>query len=367
MIGNESKEEPRWISGIEPSSELLRSSIIEIYEKECREQPERLAELIEASRGREIREEMARFRSALAPERPLVFLGMGASYCSALAACSFLQSRGRFAVAMDAGEWLHYAGSLWDQVVGAVLLTTSGESAELVALLESDPGRPICLICNNERSKCWAAARIRLPILAGPEYANATKTYTNATAASIMLASELAGHPWREDAGRLLEIYPKCLGRIFAMSGQLRDFCSAAANIEVIGRGPSFGGAFMGALCIREMSGRRAAPHTGAGFRHGPLLDVNGSHAAIILALGRAAGLGIKLAHDCNARGGRVILVSTEPIEPAELLLPVTIEPVPEPWEAITSVLVSQALTLGLVEAFGANLKPRFQYGIMEQ
>jgi glutamine---fructose-6-phosphate transaminase (isomerizing) len=48
-------------------------------------------------------------------------------------------------------------------------------------------------------------------------------------------------------------------------------------------------------------------------------------------------------------------------------LLPVRIDAVPEPWEAITSVLVPQALTLSMIEQFGANLHPRFQYGIMQE
>jgi glutamine---fructose-6-phosphate transaminase (isomerizing) len=115
------------------------------------------------------------------------------------------------------------------------------------------------------------------------------------------------------------------------------------------------------------MAGYRASAHSGAGFRHGPLLDVNASHVAIIFALGRTAELGIKLARDCNARGGRVILIATEPHQPSEKLLPVRISAMPEPWEALTSVLVPQALALGMMERSGANLPPRFEYGVMEE
>jgi glucosamine--fructose-6-phosphate aminotransferase (isomerizing) len=82
----------------------------------------------------------------------------------------------------------------------------------------------------------------------------------------------------------------------------MEEFCRGAANIEIIGRGPAYGFAIMGALCIREMTGQRAAPHSGGGFRHGPLLDVNESHVAIVLAWGRTAALGFSLAKDCLAR-----------------------------------------------------------------
>jgi len=278
---------------------------------------------------------------------------------------SLLQMNGRSSFVVDAGEWLHYGLPVWNQVAGTVLLTTSGESAELVELCKRNAGRPLALVCNNEKSKCWALADMKLPILAGPEYGNATKTYTNATAAAIIAASEMLEREWREDAKRTLEVFADTLNSVLAMRRTVEEFCRGAANIEVIGRGPAYGAAFMGALCIREMTGLRVAAHTGAGFRHGPLLDVSETHVAMILAVGRVAQLGVKLAADCVQRGGRVILVSAEEHDTLERLLPVKIAAVAEPWEATTSMLVLQALTLGMVEKTGAKLPPRFSYGPM--
>jgi glucosamine--fructose-6-phosphate aminotransferase (isomerizing) len=152
-----------------------------------------------------------------------------------------------------------------------------------------------------------------------------------------------------------IEGFESSLDRVLDLRKELDRFTQNAMDVEVIGRGPSFGGAMMGALCIREMTGIRVAPHSGGSFRHGPLLDVNDSHVAIILAVGRAAELGVRLAHDCVSRGGKVILVETVNRTPSKDLLPVKIEPVPEPWEAITSVLVPQALTLAMIERLGTN------------
>lgn len=123
----------------------------------------------------------------------------------------------------------------------------------------------------------------------------------------------------------------------------------------------------MSALTIREMSGFRAAPHTGAGFRHGPNLDVDETHVAIIFALGRTAELGVKLAKECNRKGGKVVLISSEDHEANPILFPVKLAAVAEPWEGITSLLAPQALTLAMVERTGCRLPPRFQYGAMEQ
>jgi glutamine---fructose-6-phosphate transaminase (isomerizing) len=367
-MAQEKQEMPRWVGGVEPARELLTATGTQILEIECREQPERLRRLLEAYAGDAgIQAELKEFRQLAEKTGPVLFIGMGASYCSSISGSVLLQSHGRPSFSVDAGEWLHYASSVWDDAALSVLLTTSGESAELVELFKRGKDQALGLICNNPASTCWHLAKNRLPILAGPEYGNATKTYINATAAAIILASDIVSLPWKQEAERAAEVFSAHLDPIFAMRGDLEEFCRGATNIEVIGRGAAYGGAFMSALCIREMSGVRAAAHTGAGFKHGPNLDVDPTHVAIIFALGRAADLGVKLAEECNRRGGKVVLVSSEEREATEKLFPVRIAAVPEPWEGITSLLVPQALTLAMVERTGCRLKPRFQYGVMEQ
>jgi glutamine---fructose-6-phosphate transaminase (isomerizing) len=366
---NDTKQEaPRWVGGVEPPADLLSATGTQILELECRQQPERLRHLLEIYAGDAgIQDQLREFRRLAAKSGPVLWIGMGASYCSSFGGSVLLQSHGRPSFSVDAGEWLHYAMPVWPDAALSMLLTTSGESAELVELFKTGKDRALGLICNNPASTCWHLARNKLPILAGPEYGNATKTYTNATAAAIITASEILARPWQHDAERAAQVFSAYLDPVFAMRGELEAFCRGAANIEVIGRGAAYGGAFMSALCIREMSGHRAAAHTGAGFKHGPNLDVDATHVAIIFALGHTAELGFKLAQECNRRGGKVVLVSSQEQAATEKLFPVRIEAVPEPWEGITSLLVPQALTLAMVERTGSKLKPRFQYGVMEQ
>ena len=359
--------ESRWIGGVEPPAELRGRNMTSIYEMECREQPQKLAQLIHAYQSDSvIRQELETLRVMSCSSGPILLIGMGASYCSSITGVSYLQSGGRSSFALDASEWLHYSAS-WDEAALSLLVTTSGESAELVRLCEKGANTPLALLCNNHHSACWSLVRHKLPILAGPEFGNATKTYTNATAACIVLASHILSRSWREQAEQIVESYSRSLDVVFQQRGEMEEFCRGAANIEIIGRGPAYGAAIMGALCIREMTGQRAAPHTGGGFRHGPLLDVNESHVAIILALGKTAALGVSLAEDCLARGGRVILVESENRPQSKRLLPIRIDATPEPWEGITSVLAPQALTLAIAERSGARLTPRFQYGEMKE
>jgi glucosamine--fructose-6-phosphate aminotransferase (isomerizing) len=347
---------------------MLSATGTQILEIECREQPRKLCDLIRAyAADAEIRAALWKLRGAAANKGPVLFIGMGASLCSSISGSVLLQTHGRPAFSVDAGEWLHYGASVWADAALSILLTTSGESAELVELFKRGSRGELALICNNSASTCWSLAENKLPILAGPEYGNATKTYTNATAAAIIAASEILSVAWQKDAELAAEIFSTNLDRIFALRAGLEEFCRGAANTEIIGRGAAYGGAIMSALCIREMTGHRAAAHTGAGFRHGPNLDVDSSHLAIIFALGRVAELGVKLAQECNKRGGKVVLVSDLDRESAERLFPVRVDSVPEPWEGITSVLVPQALTLAMVERTGCRLPPRFEYSVMEQ
>ncbi len=368
VVGDADMEKPRWINGVEPPAQLLHATGTQILEIECREQPQRFFDLIrDYGSDSEIRSQLKNFSRMAQKPGPIMFIGMGASYCSSFSASVMLTTHGRPAYSADAGEWLHYARPVWNDAALSILLTTSGESAELVELMKAEDGRAVGLICNNPASTCWNMTQNRLPILAGPEYGNATKTYTNSTAVATILASEILERRWEDDAQRTGEIFASRLDPIFAQRSELESFCRGAANIEVIGRGSAYGAAIMSALCIREMSGHRAAAHTGAGFKHGPNLDVDSSHVAIIFALGRVAALGIKLAEECNRRGGKVLLITTEDHPQTEKLLPVRIDAVPEPWEAITALLVPQALTLGMVERTGCRLPPRFQYGVMTQ
>jgi glucosamine--fructose-6-phosphate aminotransferase (isomerizing) len=363
------QEQPHWIGGVAPPKELLAMDGTQMLEHECREQPSILRALIATYKNDgEIQEEFRAIRDAASKSRaPVIFIGMGGSLCASISASTHLQSNGRPAFSVDAGEWLHYAHPVWKGAAVSVLVTASGESAELVEFMKQDLGGPTALICNNTASPCWKLAKHRFPILAGPEYGNATKTYTNSTAAGIILASEMLGSDWRNDADHAADVMANSIDRIFAMRDRMEEFCRGAANLEVIGRGAAFGAAYMGALTIREMSGFRAAAHTGGGFKHGPDLDTNDTHVAMIFAVGRAAALGVKLAAECNRKGGRVVLVSNDEIEPSEKMLPVRIDAVPEPWEGITTILVPQALTLGWIERNGCNLPPRFAYGVMEQ
>lgn len=327
-----------------------------IFRAECMEQAACLGKVLGAyASDAEIRAELERVKQAIPAGRPLVWLGMGASLCSSISGATRYSQAGRPSFAVEASEWLHYALSTWDAVAGPILITTSGESAELVELCRQPGKSPRLLICNFPESTCWKAADIRLPLLAGEEKGNATKSYINCAAVSTILAAELLGQKWQTEAAPVETAFAQALEQAFARRHEVEAFCRSAKTLEIVGRGAAVGGALMGALCVREMITWRAQGHSGGSFRHGPFLDVDSSHVVMVLALGRTAELGRRLAWDCVAKHGKAILVvDREPVENSERLLTLKIEPVPDGWEGLTSVLVPQALTLALIERLGS-------------
>src|SRR5215472_2796422 len=95
MTETQSKGSP-WIGGVEPPAELRGKSMVEIYEMECREQPERLAQMLRAyQEDSGIRKELEQFTAMARSQGPVLFMGMGASYCSSISGVVHLQSHGR--------------------------------------------------------------------------------------------------------------------------------------------------------------------------------------------------------------------------------------------------------------------------------
>lgn len=335
----------------------LTSDMKEIFRSECLEQPARLADVFRSySADHEVRDEVERLKKSVLATKPLVWLGMGASYCSGISGATAYSLAGRPSFCVEASEWLHFASSTWDRVGGPILITTSGESAELVELCRQRERGPRILICNDPQSSCWKAADFRLPILSGIERGNATQSYSNCTAICTLLALELLGRPWKADVTQVLDAYSASLDLAFSRGRELEEFCRGQKTLEITARGAAVGGAVMGALCVREMTTWRANGFSAGCFRHGPFLDVDATHVAMILALGTTGRMGRRLASDCVAKGGKAVLVVDQgPVESAERLLTIKIQATPEGWEGLTSVLVPQALTHALIERLGSG------------
>jgi glucosamine--fructose-6-phosphate aminotransferase (isomerizing) len=251
----------------------------------------------------------------LEPRSRLVFVGMGSSLAAAIGVCPRLDRGGRFAVAVDAGEMLHYGlpGLVGD--TGIVLISQSGRSAETVRLLESLPaaGRGAVAVTNDPDSPLATRAAVNVPLVAGDEQAVATKTYVATLLVLHMLADRMLG----ERATDLTRLSP-ALDTLSSIASRPElaepwaEHLGAVHSLAIVGRGGALGLAHYAAVTIDESARLPALPFSGGAFRHGPL-ELTGPDLGVIVLAGPepTRELQLRLAHDAEAGGARVLVLDT--------------------------------------------------------
>ncbi len=329
----------------------------EAFRQEIAEQPEALHRLAAAYRtgfAPKLAEAAGAFRRA---DRPILWTGMGASLFADMTGAYTLSMHGRAAVAISTSEWLHYARRSEAGYDGRIVLSTSGESGEIVALIKAGPMTPSIHICNTPDSFLWKAPGCLLPMVAGPEDGNATKTYANACALAALLSYAVLGQNHLDAVDRCADLLSRwmeenvdCGRRMAGFLGTMPPF------LAVTGRGPAVAGAMMGALTLSEMLPIHTLAEPAGEYRHGTLISAGERDVAIILTVSSTAELCLGLARDALRRGVRVILITdAENTEDAEGLLCVGVPAVDEPFAAITTVLPLQLLALTWMDQHGTS------------
>jgi glucosamine--fructose-6-phosphate aminotransferase (isomerizing) len=254
-------------------------------ERELREQPDALARLLDAHRGR-AKELGALFRRR--DVRYLLIASRGSSSNAARYAQYLLGRASRVPVAF-ATPSLYTLYEQPPRLDGALVIgiSQSGESPDVRAVIDEArrQGRPTLSITNSPDSPIGRAAESVLALEAGPELAvAATKTYLNSLGAIALL---FAWSTRDADALRELELMP---GRIadqielsFEDAAALEDFAGIHGG-TVVARGINYGTAFEIALKIRELSGLLFEAFSAADLMHGPVAAVGPGWPVIAVA-----------------------------------------------------------------------------------
>ncbi|HEX5950924.1 MAG TPA: SIS domain-containing protein, partial [Actinomycetota bacterium] len=198
-----------------------------------------------------------------AADRTLVFTGMGSSYDACYPIVNDLARRGALALLVDSAELLHFRRRVLTETTLVVIVSQSGESAEIVRLateigqLPAPP--PVVSITNGSDNALARRADLRLDTHAGPEIGPSTKTFVasltmlgglarvldgidvDAAADHLVASADEAAHA----AERLLDD-PVTLATRLAQHLRGRD------DIFLLGRGPARAAAEMGALTMKE-------------------------------------------------------------------------------------------------------------------
>lgn len=254
------------------------------------------------------------------PAVPILITGMGSSYHAAVAGAAAFRRRGWPAYAVDASELLHHdLGAVTPETI-LLAVSQSGESAEVVGLLEKLPFHERLVgITNDRASTLGRRAPVVLDLAVPPDGSVAVKTYGWSVAALVLLAAAAAAQG-QENPSDSLEASQEALQRTVDClrrdSEALWSAARAAAPLfetrrtpVFVGRGPALSTIGQAALTFEEVLARPALALGAGQFRHGPMELFAGEVVLIAVARGSTAELVRRLVADAEAAGCQVLLL----------------------------------------------------------
>ncbi|MGE5459413.1 MAG: SIS domain-containing protein [Solirubrobacterales bacterium] len=273
------------------------------------------------------RDVLDRIREAASTARTIVFTGMGSSYDACYPAVNDLAGRGVPSLLVDSAELLHFRRPILTAQTLVVILSQSGESAEIVRLateISKQRTRPFVVSITNGLDNDLAhRADIRLDTWAGVETGPSTKTFAAAMTTLAGLAGLLAGSEvgtaidrTRTAAEGAALAAERLLDDPEASADRLAEQMSGREAMVVLGRGPARAAAEMGALTLKE-SGVMAESLESAMFRHGPLELAGPGMSAIVLATEpETRRLDLALAADLVQAGAATLVITPDGEQP---------------------------------------------------
>src|SRR5208283_251871 len=265
----------------------------------------------------------ARGLRSLAPHWPptVVFTGMGSSLFAAYPSQAYLTEQGVRALVWETAELVHHHLKVLRPDTLLVVVSQSGQTAEVLRLLESLPSKACVLAVTNEESSPLAKrASLLLPLMAGgQEVAVSTKTYTCSVAVLMYLAFAIAGKapsPLTQEVMRAVEAQEKILERREVLMPPIEEFFNRPSYAALMSRGADLASAYQGAMMLKQVARLAAEPMSSAQFRHGPMEIINPNHRYVLFARqGKTGKLLLKLAGDIQKSSGRVLLFTDMPFD----------------------------------------------------
>lgn len=269
---------------------------------------------------------LGRVADRMADAPTVLFTGMGASYHACYPAISELAGRGIPALLVDTAELLHFRRPLLNADVMLVAVSQSGESAEVVRLVEEiravGPGQPFVIsVTNGKENALSTRADVSVDTCAGTEHGPSTLTFSASLVSLSALAGILAGEApsdaverTQAAADQAAEVAEALLTDPQGKAQQLLDWHRGRPTTVLLGRGPARAAAEMGALLLKESAGMPAEALEAAQFRHGPLELAGPDLAAVVIATEpETASLDLGLADDLAGTGSAVLVVAYDP------------------------------------------------------
>lgn len=280
----------------------------------------------------------------------VVLTGMGASFHALQPLFLHLNAQGFTATRVETSELIHSLDRWLGPETLLVVVSQSGESAEIVRLVEANRNRaPIVGVTNAAASHLARRADVPIVTMAGAESSVSCKTYLTALMALHALGGFLCGaEDSRDELAPLAAAVASYLENWRHHVSEITEMLEGVHNIFLLGRGASLAATGAGSLILKESVRRPAEGMSGGAFRHGPLEMVDASTVALVFAGAVATRtLQSRLAEDIRRAGGRAAWIADDIKHGAWSLprVPVALLPMLEilPVQMTTLALAAQA------------------------
>ncbi len=277
----------------------------------------------------------------------LVLTGMGSSFFAAIPVHYRLLRYGLDTHLIETAELIHNLPELIAPDSLLVVISQSGQSAEIIQLLDrADQRADVIAITNDPASPLARRSQAVVLIQAGPEHTVSCKTYLNTLAALTALGDDLTESgpclPELDAAPQAVQAYlTRWADHVDFIAQQLDN----ADQLFLLGRGDSLAAAHTGGLIIKEAARFPAQAMSCAAYRHGPI-ELTSPHVQVLVLAGVPAlhAMNQRLVDDIRDFGGLARLIAPAArIEHAFTLPPVSATALPL-LEMLPAQLISVAL-----------------------
>ena len=285
--------------------------------------------------------------------KSVVLTGMGSSYHGLTPLLLQLTDAKVPVVHVETSELIYYLRKLLGPKNLVVAVSQSGQSAEIVRLLQTNRGRaPIIAVTNTAGSPLARRSEVAILTHAGGEFSVSCKTYVTALLALKFLGDQLcrvpvartrnelrSGVPW---VAHYLESWKDHVAKMLPILGGVRQ-------LFLVGRGLSLAAVETGALILKESTQFPAEGMSSAAFRHGPF-EMVGPETYVVVFAGAAKtqSLNKRLFEDIQQRRGRAAYV-----EHGAPLSAFALPKIPGSLLPIVEILPVQMMTLALALSNG--------------
>jgi glutamine---fructose-6-phosphate transaminase (isomerizing) len=328
-------------------------SVIEgAYLRDILDQPRALEETLAGLKvSKELRQLAAELQQG--KFKTVVLTGMGSSFHALHPLNIELINKGLTAIMVETSELLHYQSHLLDSRNLIIAVSQSGQSAEVVRLLEMNRGKSsLIAVTNTAESPLADRANATILSQAGQEFSVSCKTYVTGLMALQWLGDVICDRDLQRTQHELEYASPAVREYLAQWKQHVRELSLMLAgtrHLFLVGRGCSLAAVGTGALTVKESDHFHAEGMSSAAFRHGPLEMLSDETFVLVFAgEEKTRELNQSLFEDVREKGGRTELIG-EGATSSSCLLPSA----PQSVHPILEILPVQMVTLALAAQAG--------------